>query len=152
MSATPRAVNPNLNRTLLVLAAGGLAYAVAQTMIVPALPEIQRTFGADPADATCLLTAFLLTAAVASPLFGRLGDMYGKEHWLLISLGIFGAGSIVSALAGSLGVMIGGGGIQGVGGAIFPLAIGIIRDEFPREKVATGIGTISAMFGIGGGV
>src|SRR4051812_24542140 len=121
-------------------------------MIVPALPEIQRTFGGDPADATWLLTAFLLTAAVATPLFGRLGDMYGKEHWLLISLGIFGAGSVVSALAGSLGVMIAGRAIQGAGGAIFPLAIGIIRDEFPREKVATGIGTISAMFGIGGGV
>jgi EmrB/QacA subfamily drug resistance transporter len=148
----PRAVNPDPNRTLLVLATGGLAYALAQTMIVPALPEIQRTFGGDPADATWLLTAFLLTAAVATPLFGRLGDMYGKEHWLLISLGIFGLGSVVSALAGSLGVMIAGRAIQGAGGAIFPLAIGIIRDEFPREKVATGIGTISAMFGIGGGV
>ncbi len=148
----PRLMNPAPNRTLLVLAAGCLAYALAQTMIVPALPEIQRTFGGDPADATWLLTAFLLTAAVATPLLGRLGDMYGKEHWLLISLGVFGAGSVVSALAGSLGVMIAGRAIQGAGGAIFPLAIGIIRDEFPREKVATGIGTISAMFGIGGGV
>jgi EmrB/QacA subfamily drug resistance transporter len=147
-----RHVNPNPNRTLLVLAAGGLAYALAQTMIVPALPEIQRDLHASPADATWLLTAFLLTAAIATPLMGRLGDMYGKEHWLLISLAVFGAGSVVSALAGSLEVMIAGRAIQGAGGAIFPLAIGIIRDEFPREKVATGIGTISAMFGIGGGI
>ena len=151
-AAPPRALNTHPNRTLLVLAAGGLAYALAQTMIVPALPAIQRTLGGDPADATWLLTAFLLTAAVATPLLGRLGDMYGKEHWLLVSLGVFGAGSVVSALAGSLGVMIAGRAIQGAGGAIFPLAIGIIRDEFPREKVATGIGTISAMFGIGGGI
>src|SRR5919198_3503400 len=148
--AAPPVAHPN--RTLLVLAGAGLAYALAQTMIAPALPEIQRAFGGDPADATWLLTSFLLTAAVATPLLGRLGDMYGKEHWLLISLGVFGAGSVVSAIAGSLGVMIAGRAIAGAGGAIFPLAIGIIRDEFPREKVATGIGTISAMFGIGGGI
>ena len=77
--------------------------------------------------------------------------MHGKEHWLLISLAIFGVGSLVAALAGSLTVMIAGRAIQGAGGAIFPLAIGIIRDEFPRERVAPAIGTVSAMFGIGGG-
>jgi MFS family permease len=77
--------------------------------------------------------------------------MHGKEHWLLISLAIFGVGSLVAALAGSLTVMIAGRAIQGAGGAIFPLAIGIIRDEFPRDRVAPAIGTVSAMFGIGGG-
>jgi MFS family permease len=76
--------------------------------------------------------------------------MHG-EHWLLISLAIFGVGSLVAAVAGSLTVMIAGRAIQGAGGAIFPLAIGIIRDEFPRERVAPAIGTVSAMFGIGGG-
>jgi EmrB/QacA subfamily drug resistance transporter len=150
MSAPGSSVNPN--RTLAVLASAGLAYALAQVMIVPALPTIQRSVGASPADVTWLLTAFLLTASVATPLMGRLGDMYGKERWLLICLAIFGAGSVVAALAGSLELMIAGRAIQGAGGAIFPLAIGIIRDEFPREKVATGIGTMSAMFGIGGGV
>ena len=145
-------VNTHATRTLVVLASAGLAYALAQTMIVPALPTIQRDLGASPADATWLLTAFLLTSSVATPLIGRLGDMYGKERWLLICLAMFGAGSVVAALAGSLPTMIAGRAIQGAGGAIFPLAIGIIRDEFPREKVATGIGTISAMFGIGGGV
>jgi EmrB/QacA subfamily drug resistance transporter len=152
VSRPAREVNPHPSRTLLVLASAGLAYALAQTMIVPALPAIQRDLGGDPADATWLLTAFLLTSSVATPLIGRLGDMYGKEHWLLICLGVFGVGSVIAALAGSLAVMIAGRAVQGAGGAIFPLAIGIIRDEFPREKVATGIGTISAMFGIGGGV
>jgi EmrB/QacA subfamily drug resistance transporter len=145
-------MNVNPNRTLLVLASAGLAYALAQTMIVPALPEIQREMGGDPADTTWLLTAFLLTSSVATPIVGRLGDMYGKERWLLICLGLFGGGSVISALADSLVVMIAGRAIAGLGGGIFPLAIGIIRDEFPREKVANGIGTISAMFGIGGGV
>ena len=138
-------------RKLLPLAGAGLAYALAQTMVIPALPELQRDLNADPADATWLLTAFLLTSSVATPLFGRLGDMHGKERWLLISLAIFGAGSVVAALGSSLEVLILGRAIQGAGGAIFPLAIGIIRDEFPPEQVAAGIGTISATFGIGGG-
>ena len=149
MSAPAERINPN--RTLVVLASAGLAYALAQVMIVPALPEIQRALGASPADATWLLTAFLLTASVATPLVGRLGAMYGKERWLLICLAMFGSGSVVAALSNSLEVMIAGRAIQGAGGGIFPLAIGIIRDEFPREKVATGIGTMSATFGIGGG-
>ena len=138
-------------RTLLPLAGAALAYSLAQTMVIPALPELQREFHAGPADATWLLTAFLLTSSIATPLLGRLGDMHGKEHWLLISLAIFGVGSLVAAVAGSLTVMIAGRAIQGAGGAIFPLAIGIIRDEFPRDRVAPAIGTVSAMFGIGGG-
>ena len=144
------AVKPT-TRTLLPLAGAALAYSLAQTMVIPALPELQQEFHAGPADATWLLTAFLLTSSIATPLLGRLGDMHGKEHWLLISLAIFGVGSLVAAVAGSLTVMIAGRAIQGAGGAIFPLAIGIIRDEFPRDRVAPAIGTVSAMFGIGGG-
>ena len=67
-------------------------------------------------------------------------------------LGVFALGSLVSAIGGSIGVLILGRAIQGAGGAIFPLAFGIIRDEFPRERVATSIGLISATFGIGGGL
>jgi EmrB/QacA subfamily drug resistance transporter len=138
-------------RTLLPLAGAALAYSLAQTMVIPALPELQAEFHADPADATWLLTAFLLTSSVATPLLGRLGDMHGKERWLLISLAIFGVGSLIAAVGNSLEILITGRAVQGAGGAIFPLAIGIIRDEFPRERVAPAIGTVSAMFGIGGG-
>jgi EmrB/QacA subfamily drug resistance transporter len=138
-------------RTLLPLAGAALAYSLAQTMVIPALPELQHEFHADPADATWLLTAFLLTSSVATPLLGRLGDMHGKERWLLISLAVFGVGSLIAAVGDSLAVLILGRAVQGAGGAIFPLAIGIIRDEFPRERVAPAIGTVSAMFGIGGG-
>jgi EmrB/QacA subfamily drug resistance transporter len=137
---------------LLVLALGGLAYALAQTMIVPALPEIQRLYDADATEVTWMLTAFLVTSSVFTPILGRLGDMYGKERMLLVSLGVFAAGNLLSGVASSLEVLILGRVVQGAGGAVFPLAIGIIRDEFPRERVAVGIGSISAMFGIGGGV
>ena len=140
------------NRTLGILVLGAIAYALAQTMIIPALPAIQEDVGASAEAATWLLTAFLLTSSVSTPLLGRLGDMYGKEKILLAVLGVFALGSFVSAIGSSIGVLILGRAIQGAGGAIFPLAFGIIRDEFPRERVATSIGLISATFGIGGGL
>ncbi|MFN8112338.1 MAG: MFS transporter [Solirubrobacterales bacterium] len=140
------------NVTLGVLVTGALAYALSQTMIAPALPEIQADLGTTTTLVTFALTGYLLTASIATPVVGRLGDMFGKERLLVITLVIFGLGSLVCALSHSIALLIAGRAIQGVGGAIFPLSFGIIRDEFPREKVATGIGLISATFGIGGGV
>lgn len=140
------------NRTLAILALGAMAYALAQTMIIPALPSIQEDYGASQETSTWLLTIFLLTSSVATPLLGRLGDIYGKEKVLLAALAVFGLGSLICALGDTIEVLIAGRAVQGAGGAIFPLAFGIIRDEFPREKVPSSIGLISSTFGIGGGV
>jgi MFS family permease len=71
---------------------------------------------------------------------------------LVAALATLGAGTLVAALSSSIGPMIAGRVIQGAGGAVFPLAFGIIRDEFPRERVAHGIALISAILGIGGGL
>jgi EmrB/QacA subfamily drug resistance transporter len=144
-------IRQHYNLTLLVLATSALAYALAQTMVAPALPDIQRTLHTSTTSVTWVLTAYLLTASVATPIVGRLGDMFGKERMLLMTLGFFAMGSLVAALSHSIAVLVMGRAIQGVGGAVFPLAFGIIRDEFPPEKVATAIGLISATFGIGGG-
>jgi EmrB/QacA subfamily drug resistance transporter len=137
--------------TLAVLALAALAFALSQTMVAPALPEIQRDLGASTTQVTWVLTVYLLTASVATPVLGRLGDIFGKERVLVLVLAVFGVGSLIAALSHSIEVLIVGRAVQGAGGAVFPLAFGIIRDEFPRERVATGIGLISATFGIGGG-
>lgn len=137
--------------TLAVLLVGAMAYALSQTMVVPALPEIQRQLDTTSTAVTFVLTGYLLTAAVATPIMGRLGDMFGKNRLLVVALSVFALGSLVSAVSQSIEVLIAGRAIQGVGGAVFPLSFGIIRDEFPPERVSTGIGLISATFGIGGG-
>ena len=137
--------------TLAVLAAAGLSFALLQTMVAPALPAIQREYGASQPAVTWVLTVYLLTASIMTPILGRLGDMFGKERLLVIVLLVLGAGTLISALSTSLEVLIAGRAVQGAGGAIFPLAFGIIRDEFPRDRVGAGIGLISATFGIGGG-
>jgi EmrB/QacA subfamily drug resistance transporter len=141
--------NPNL--TLAVLAVGGIAYALLQSLVAPALPEMQHALHTSETSAGWILTSYLLSASVATPIIGRLGDMHGKEHVLLIVLGMLAFGTLVSALASSIGLMVAGRVIQGAGGGIFPLAFAIIRDEFPRERVAGGIGLMSALLGIGAG-
>ena len=146
--AAPARQNPTL--TLAVLTTGALAYALSQTMVAPALPDIQRTLHTSTTSVTWVLTIYLLSASIATPIVGRFGDMFGKERVLVYVLGAFTAGSLVCALSHSIAVLVTGRAIQGVAGAIFPLAFGIIRDEFPRDRVGTGIGLISATFGIGG--
>jgi EmrB/QacA subfamily drug resistance transporter len=149
-------MSPSLERqhyglTLAVLALAALSFALLQTMVFPALPVIQKELGASTESAAWVFTAFLLTASVATPIIGRLGDMYGKERVLVGVLSIFAFGCLVAALSHSLGWLIAGRAIQGVAAGIFPLAFGIIRDEFPPERVPTGFGLISSTFGIGGG-
>src|SRR3954451_14668075 len=150
-SVPPQEGRQSYNLTLAVLVLSALAYALSQTLVAPALPEIQRVLHTTTTLVTFVLTGYLLSVSVATPIVGRLGDMFGKERMLVVTLVVFGAGSLVAALSHSIEVLIAGRVIQGVGGAVFPLAFGIIRDEFPPEKVATGIGLISATFGIGGG-
>jgi EmrB/QacA subfamily drug resistance transporter len=120
-------------------------------MVAPALPAIQHELHTTTTGVTWVLTIYLLTASIATPVLGRLGDMFGKERMLVLVLVMFGLGSLVAALSHSIGMLVAGRAIQGFGGAVFPLAFGIIRDEFPPERVAAGIGLISATFGIGGG-
>ena len=142
---------PHPMRSLLILSVAALAFALAQTTLIPALGELAAELDTDASGVAWTLTGYLLSAAVCTPIFGRLGDMFGKRRLLVISLSVFAAGSVVAALADSLELLVAGRVLQGAGGGIFPLCFAIIRDEFPREKVSSSIGLISATFGIGGG-
>jgi len=137
--------------TFAVLAIAGISYALLQSLVAPALPVIQRDLGTTTTAVTWVFTSFLLSASIATPIAGRLGDMFGKERTLLLVLFVLAGGTLVSALAHTVTLLIVGRVIQGTGGAIFPLAFGIIRDEFPPARVASGIGFISALLGVGGG-
>jgi EmrB/QacA subfamily drug resistance transporter len=140
------------NLTLAVLSLAALAYSLLQSLVTPALPTIQHAFGASESGTAWVLTAYLLSAAVATPILGRLGDIHGKRMTLIVVLAGLAVGTLVAAIATSLPLMIVGRVIQGFGGGVFPLAFGIIRDEFPQEKVAGSIGLVSALLGLGGGL
>jgi EmrB/QacA subfamily drug resistance transporter len=146
----PDRTHPNL--TLAVLSLGGMAYAMLSSMVVPALPTMQHDLGTTETGITWLLTGYLLAASVGTSILGRLGDMYGKERLLLLTLVILAGGTLLAAVSSSLALLIVARFIQGAGGGIFPLAYGIVRDEFPAAKVAGGIGLLSAILGVGGGL
>jgi EmrB/QacA subfamily drug resistance transporter len=138
--------------TLGVLTLAATAYALQQTMVVPALPELQRELDATTTWVTWVVTGFLLSAAVLTPILGKLGDRFGKERLLVVSLGTFLVGCIGCAAAPDIWTLIAFRIVSGAGGAVFPLSFGIIRDEFPPERVKVGIGLLSAVFGVGGGL
>jgi MFS family permease len=139
-------------RSLLILGTAALSFALAQTSLIPAIGDLIETFHTDAAGVAWTLTGYLLSAAVCTPLLGRLGDMFGKRRMLVIALALFAAGNLVSALGDSLAVIVAGRVLQGAGGGIFPLCFGIVRDEFPADRVRSSIGLISATAGIGGGL
>src|SRR4051812_31438567 len=144
------AVREHPTRTVVALAVATLSFSLQQTMILPALPAFQERYHVAPSTSTWLLTSFLISSAIATPVLGRLGDMYGKERMLLIALGIFAVGSVIAAVAGSFAMVVVGRTVQGTSAAVVPLAIGIVRDELPPARVGVTIGLLSSMLGIGG--
>jgi MFS family permease len=141
-----------LQVTFTLLAVGAVAYALLQSLVAPALLTIQEDLHTTTAGAAWILTAYLLSASVFTPIAGRLGEMYGKKRTMVVVLVVLGLGTLFAALATSIGVMIAARVIQGAGGAVFPLSFAIIRDEFPPRRVPHGIALISAILGIGGGL
>jgi EmrB/QacA subfamily drug resistance transporter len=140
------------NVTLAILAIGALAFALAQTTVIPALTAMQHAFGVSTSDITWMISGYFLAASIATPVLGRLGDMFGKERFLAVSLAAFALGSAVSAVSSDLPLMIVGRVLQGIGGGVFPLSFGIVRDEFPLAKIPTGIALLGATAGIGGAI
>ncbi|WP_344618015.1 MFS transporter [Dactylosporangium salmoneum] len=135
-----------------VLAASTAAFSMLQSLVSPVLPVIQRDLHTGAGTVTWVLTAWLLAASVATPLMGRIGDMIGKERTLLVALAAIAAGCLLAALAPNIGVLIVARVVQGLGGALFPLSFGIIRDEFPPGRVVSAVGAMSAVIALGGGM
>jgi EmrB/QacA subfamily drug resistance transporter len=142
----------NYRATFTVLAAATAAYALLQSLVIPVLPTIQAGLHTSQNTVTWVLTAYLLSASIFTPIMGRLGDMWGKERMLVAALVALTLGSVLAALTGSILIMIVARVIQGIGGGVLPLAFGIIRDEFPVEKVAGAVGVIAALAAAGAGL
>jgi MFS family permease len=137
---------------LLALTTASGSFALMQAVIVPALPVVAEDMGTTTSWAAWTVSIYLLSASVATPLLGRLGDQFGKPRLLIVTLALFTAGSIAAIFAWSIWSLIVFRAIQGIGGAVYPLAFSIIRDEVPAKRMGVAMGLISSMLGLGGGL
>lgn len=134
------------------LAFAGLTSAFMFTLVVPLQAELPELLHATRDDTTWVVTITLLVAAVATPISGRLGDMYGKRRVVLLLLVLLVVGSIVAALSTSIVWLIIGRGMQGLTTGVIPLGIAIMRDVLRPERLGTAVALMSATMGIGGGL
>ncbi|WP_329299387.1 MFS transporter [Streptomyces sp. NBC_00659] len=138
--------------TVPVLAFAGIVVAVMQTLLVPVIKDLPTLLDTAPSNATWVLTSTLLAGAVATPIMGRLGDLFGKRRMLLTSLAVMVVGALVSALTSALVPMIVGRSLQGFAMGAIPLGIGLMRDLLPREKLGSSMALMSSSIGVGGGL
>lgn len=135
-----------------VLAFAGIVVAVMQTLLVPVIKDLPQLLDTAPSDATWVLTSTLLSGAVATPIMGRLGDLYGKRRMLVLSLSVMVVGALISALTSQLLTMIVGRTLQGFAMGAIPLGIGLMRDMLPRERLGSAMALMSSSIGVGGGL
>ncbi|GAA3971238.1 MFS transporter [Streptomyces marokkonensis] len=138
--------------TVPVLAFAGIVVAVMQTLLVPVFKDLPRLLDTAPGNATWVMTSTLLSGAVATPIMGRLGDLFGKRRMLIASLSVMVVGALVSAFTDALLPMIVGRTLQGFAMGAIPLGIGLMRDMLPRERLGSAMALMSSSIGVGGGL
>jgi MFS family permease len=140
---------PSQVAAVAVVAFGGLMVSLNQSLLIPVLPSITRDIGSSTASTEWLLTSTLLTAGVAVPIMGRLGDMYGKRLMLMVCAGFLIAGSLICALSHSLVPLIIGRAVTGMSISAVSLGVSLINLTLPARRAPAGVALISAMLGVG---
>ncbi|MGK8510095.1 MFS transporter [Nocardia asiatica] len=130
----------------------GVVVSLMQTLVIPIIPSLPTLLHTSASNASWVVTATLLAGAVATPISGRLGDMFGKRRILFANLLLLVAGSVVCASFSTLLPEIVGRSLQGAAVGAIPLGISIMRDELPVERVGSAMAIMSATLGVGGAI
>jgi MFS family permease len=136
-------------KVLVILSCIATMVMYAETMLIPAIPTLIKDFHISYGLSSWLLTAYLVSGAVMTPIAGKLSDIYGRKKMLLIIMAIYAGGVITGGFAINIYTLIITRVIQGFGMAMFPIAFSMVRDQFPREKVSIAQGVITSMFATG---
>ncbi|MFJ6779292.1 MFS transporter [Streptomyces yangpuensis] len=150
--AAPASGQRNETVVVFALSLAAMVVSMMQTLPVPILGLIRDDLGVSTADVSWVTTATLLSAAVFTPLLGRFGDQHGKKPTLVAVLGVMVAGSVLTALASSLPLLILGRVLQGAATAIFPLALSVLREEIRPQKLPGAMALVSGTLAFGSGL
>jgi MFS family permease len=136
-------------RVLAVLSSLATMVMYAETMLIPALPDLINEFNVSYSMSSWILSAYLIPGAVMTPIAGKLSDIYGRKKVLLVIMAIYAVGIAMAGFAEDIYLLFVSRAIQGIGISMFVIAFSIIRDQFPRDKISIGQGIISSMFASG---
>lgn len=128
------------------------SFALMQAIVVPALPRIADDLDASTGWTGWTVSIYLLSASVATPLLGKLGDQFGRQRMLAVTMTIFVIGALASVFAWNIWSLIAFRALQGIGGAAYPLSFSIMRDHLPPRRVGIAMGLVSSTLGVGGGL
>ncbi|SIS21246.1 MFS transporter [Williamsia sterculiae] len=137
---------------ILVMCFGGMVAALMQTLVIPIQPELPKLLGTSVSSASWVITATLLGGAVAMPIAGRLGDMFGKQRVLIASALFLAAGSLVAALSDSVLPLVAGRTLQGLAMGFIPVGISLMREVTPPRLTSSAVAAMSATLGVGGAI
>jgi MFS family permease len=136
-------------KVLAILSCIATMVMYAETMLIPAIPDLIKDFSVSYSMSSWILTAYLVSGAVMTPIAGKLSDIYGRKRILLVIMVIYATGVCLAGFSSNIFLMLIARAIQGIGMSMFPIAFGIVRDKFPREKISIGQGVITSMFASG---
>ena len=149
MSLTSVTVNRHAWFTLGILSSTLLVVFFSETMLLPAIPEIMQDFSISYGTAAWIFSAYLIVAAVMTPIAGKMSDIYGKKKVLLVLLTIYAAGIAAGGFADNISFLLASRVIQGVGLAAVPAAFSLLRDTFPPAKLAIAVGVFGSAYSAG---
>jgi MFS family permease len=135
--------------TLAILSSTLLVVFFSETMLLPAIPEIMKEFSIPYGTAAWIFSAYLIVAAVMTPIAGKMSDVYGKKRVLLVLLSIYVVGITAGGFSDNISFLLASRIIQGVGLAAVPAAFSLLRDTFPPARLATAVGVFGSAYSAG---
>jgi MFS family permease len=142
-------ISSNAWKVLAILSLIATMVTYAETMLIPAIPDLIRDFHVSYTTSSWLMTMYLLAGAVMTPIAGKLSDIHGRKKILLIIMIIYAIGVSIAASSSTFYIMLIARAFQGVGMGMFPIAYTMIRSQFPRNKISIGQGIITSMYASG---